>query len=314
MTTAESKVSNGPDVAFSASVLQRIRQHARSSMDAEICGVLLGHAEPDGRVVIDECIRGEGASQGGAHVTFTQDTWQHIYKEKDSLFPNHAIVGWYHSHPGFGIFLSDYDLFIHRNFFGAPHQVAWVFDPHSDEEGCFGWCGESIQPLLRVAMQSQSSKAVVGGRDEPACKIPPSQKNTAGPWSKYLRWAIPVGVFCTGMIVGAELYARFPTLQYRALKLYREQPTKKDPRIIEKGNPKEAKHDSQKFDSPKPKLPNDDSNSAGGELMTIPQTETDETEAVKRDAPMRPELSPIDPTFKPDNGEAPVGDGKKEEL
>src|SRR4029453_14212343 len=47
--------------------------------------------------------------------------------------------GWYHSHPGFGVFLSDYDVFIHKNFFTATHQIAWVFDPHSDSEGCFGW-------------------------------------------------------------------------------------------------------------------------------------------------------------------------------
>ena len=213
MTTAEGKATSGPDVVFSASVLQRIRQHARSSMDAEICGVLLGHSEPVGRVIIDECIRGEGASQGGAHVTFTQDTWQHIYKEKDNRFPDHAIVGWYHSHPGFGIFLSDYDLFIHRNFFGAPHQVAWVFDPHSDEEGCFGWCGEAIQPLTRIAMQSNSRKAAVGGRDEASCTTPQNPKGATGRWQKYLRWAIPVGTFLAGMLVGAELYARLSLIQ-----------------------------------------------------------------------------------------------------
>jgi len=38
----------------------------------------------------------------------------------DAQFADKKIVGWYHSHPGFGIFLSEYDLFIHRNFFTAP--------------------------------------------------------------------------------------------------------------------------------------------------------------------------------------------------
>jgi proteasome lid subunit RPN8/RPN11 len=138
-------------VEFAGSVLQQIRQHARSSMHAEICGVLIGNAA-DGTTRVTARIAGEGASQGGAHVTFTQDTWEHIYKVKDTEFPSESIVGWYHSHPGFGIFLSDYDLFIHENFFNALHQVAWVFDPHSDEEGCFGWIAKKVEPLPEVAV------------------------------------------------------------------------------------------------------------------------------------------------------------------
>jgi proteasome lid subunit RPN8/RPN11 len=142
---------NAPRVEFSGGVLQQIRQHARSSMHSEICGVLIGDAS-DGTTRISARIAGEGAAQGGAHVTFTQDTWEYIYKVKDAQFSTLSIVGWYHSHPGFGIFLSDYDLFIHENFFNAPHQVAWVFDPHSDEEGCFGWIGKNVAPLERIAV------------------------------------------------------------------------------------------------------------------------------------------------------------------
>lgn len=313
MTTAEGKATSGPDVAFSASVLQRIRQHARTSMDAEICGVLLGHAEPDGRVVIDECIRGEGASQGGAHVTFTQDTWQHIYKEKDSRFPDHAIVGWYHSHPGFGIFLSDYDLFIHRNFFGAPHQVAWVFDPHSDEEGCFGWCGEAIQPLSRVAMQSHSRKAAVGGRDEPSCTTPRNRNREPGRWQKYLRWAIPVGIFLAGMLVGAELCARFPPLQNWAAKLYRQQPAKKEPRLLEKGKPSDAKHDSPASDTAKPKSSSIAAEPTENEPLIL-QPAPDEADESKRDTPKRSEDKPNAPVPPSEKRERLDAKSEKEDI
>lgn len=137
---------------FAGEVLQLIRRHARSSMQAEICGVLIGTAAA-GVTHVKARIPGEGAAQGGAHVTFTQDTWEHIFKVKDAEYPTESIVGWYHSHPGFGIFLSEYDLFIHENFFNAPHQVAWVFDPHSDEEGCFGWIGKKVEPLDQIAVQ-----------------------------------------------------------------------------------------------------------------------------------------------------------------
>lgn len=138
-------------VEFAGEVLEQIRQHARSSMSAEICGILIG-GSADGVTRVTARIAGEGADQGGAHVTFTQATWEHIYKIKDAEYPSQSIVGWYHSHPGFGIFLSDYDLFIHENFFNAPHQVAWVFDPHSDEEGCFGWIGKKVEPLDQIVV------------------------------------------------------------------------------------------------------------------------------------------------------------------
>ena len=116
------KVSTQPVVMMEAEVLRKIRQHARTSMKAEVCGVLIGNTEQE-RMTVEACISGINAAQGGAHVTFTQDTWEHIYKIKDKDFPDHKIVGWYHSHPGFGVFLSEHDLFIQQNFLDRKSVV-----------------------------------------------------------------------------------------------------------------------------------------------------------------------------------------------
>lgn len=147
-------------------VAREIRQHARSESKTEVCGVLIG-SESDGLTSIEACISGENAAQGGAHVTFTQDTWEHIYKIKDRDYPDARIVGWYHSHPGFGVFLSDHDTFIHKNFFSSPQQVAWVFDPHSEEEGCFGWEGERLKRLGRIDFIDSRGGELAGGSDRP---------------------------------------------------------------------------------------------------------------------------------------------------
>jgi proteasome lid subunit RPN8/RPN11 len=143
------RVSTQPVVVMEAEVARKIRQHARTSMKAEVCGVLIGNTEHE-RMTVEACIAGINAAQGGAHVTFTQDTWEHIYKIKDKEYPDHKIVGWYHSHPGFGVFLSEHDLFIQQNFFSNAQQVAWVYDPHTDEEGCFGWVGGNIEKLSAI--------------------------------------------------------------------------------------------------------------------------------------------------------------------
>jgi proteasome lid subunit RPN8/RPN11 len=149
---------------ISSEVAREIRQHARSSSKTEVCGVLIGR-ESDGVTMIEASIAGTNAEQGGAHVTFTQDTWEHIYQVKDRDYPEKRIVGWYHSHPGFGVFLSDHDTFIHKNFFSSPQQVAWVYDPHSDEEGCFGWRGDRIERLAQFGFTDSRGGEPAGGDD-----------------------------------------------------------------------------------------------------------------------------------------------------
>lgn len=153
-------------VRMSCEVARQIRQHARGCSTAEVCGVLIG-SEAHGETSVEASIPGAKAVQGGSHVTFTQDTWEHIYRIKDRDYPEARIVGWYHSHPGFGVFLSDHDTFIHKNFFSAPRQVAWVYDPHSDEEGCFGWVGERLERLAQIVFVDSKGGEEAGETGQP---------------------------------------------------------------------------------------------------------------------------------------------------
>lgn len=168
MSQAAKKNAGVPQVHIAAGVVRSIRQHARASMKTEVCGVLIGREE-GAQVIASACIQGVNAAQGGAHVTFTQETWEHIYQIKDKEYPEERIVGWYHSHPSFGIFLSDHDLFIHENFFSSPSQVAWVYDPVSDEEGCFGWVRGKIERLTRITVRdADEDRALIAGSGENA--------------------------------------------------------------------------------------------------------------------------------------------------
>jgi proteasome lid subunit RPN8/RPN11 len=166
---SKQKKDGAPPVRITSEVVRQIRQHARSNSKTEVCGVLIG-SDNNGLASIEAAIAGVNAAQGGAHVTFTQDTWEHIYKIKDRDYPDERILGWYHSHPGFGVFLSDHDTFIHKNFFSSPNQVAWVFDPHSDEEGCFGWHGQRLERLAHVSIVDQRGGEAAGetGKSEPS--------------------------------------------------------------------------------------------------------------------------------------------------
>jgi len=161
-----------PRVTIEGEVLRQIRQHARSNSKTEVCGVLIGEETGNG-LNIAARIPGLNAAQAGTYVTFTQDTWEQIYKVKDKSYPDERIMGWYHSHPGFGVFLSDHDTFIHKNFFSSPMQVAWVYDPLSDEEGCFGWAGARIERLSEIHVKDDKGGEEAGetGKPEPVSGI-----------------------------------------------------------------------------------------------------------------------------------------------
>jgi proteasome lid subunit RPN8/RPN11 len=135
---------------ISPKVRSGIQQHAQADTSVEICGVLVGnwHRDENGPYAdITDYIRCDNASSKSAEVTFTHESWAQINKEMDSRFQNARIIGWYHSHPDFGIFLSDRDCFIHEHFFSSPGQVAYVVDPVRGLEGMFGWSGGKLAPL-----------------------------------------------------------------------------------------------------------------------------------------------------------------------
>jgi proteasome lid subunit RPN8/RPN11 len=129
-------------ISVSHDAYEAIHRHAKADTEVELCGVLIGEVFRDVHgpfLEITGAIRGEHAASQGAHVVFTHDTWSHINSIKDADFPQTKIVGWYHTHPCFGVFLSSQDLFIHKNFFNLPWQVAFVIDPISEDEGFFTW-------------------------------------------------------------------------------------------------------------------------------------------------------------------------------
>ena len=48
---------------------------------------------------------------------------------------NKIIVGWKHSHPGYGCFMSHTDLATQEKYFYEPFHVAFVADPTKKENG-----------------------------------------------------------------------------------------------------------------------------------------------------------------------------------
>ena len=82
-----------------------------------------------------------------ASLTFTHKTWSYVSEQLEQRFPGLRILGWHHTHPNYGVFLSEYDLFIQENFFNLPYQVAYVVDPVRSHTGFFAWKQGRVCPL-----------------------------------------------------------------------------------------------------------------------------------------------------------------------
>ncbi len=162
--------NEGLRVFFTPEVHDALWRHAALDTTVEICGVLVGtwHRDQAGPFVkIVESIRGEGAETRFAEVTFTHQTWAKINAEMDSKFSKFSIVGWYHTHPDFGIFLSDRDRFIHEHFFSGPGQVAHVIDPIRKCEGVFIWRSGKPTPCEHFWVGDRILAQIPGGFDQP---------------------------------------------------------------------------------------------------------------------------------------------------
>lgn len=137
----------GPDdlpIFLDAGPADAIERHALSDTTVELGGVLLGKECVDPAtglpfVWITQALEARHYANTQASFTYTHDSWEEITRERDRRFPDLDVVGWYHTHPGFGIFLSHHDLFIHQNFFSQPLQTAYVVDPIQGTRGFFRW-------------------------------------------------------------------------------------------------------------------------------------------------------------------------------
>ena len=139
-----------------------IYPHIFDNADREVGGVLVGRPSKEGRVpLVTGAIPAISADEQRSTLTFTQDSWEFIHNTMDSKFPeDDEIVGWYHSHPNFGIFLSGHDLFIHENFFSGASQIAVVVDPVNCTEGTFVWNDKQIEKLYEVPTPEEWAAAV----------------------------------------------------------------------------------------------------------------------------------------------------------
>ena len=154
-----------PRIYIEEEVFKTIQNHSNETTSVELCGVLIGEVRFDvsgNYLYVCGSIRGEKAKNSGVNVSFTPETWDYIHEVREEKYPDYSIIGWYHTHPGFGIFLSDMDKFIQDYFFNQPYQIALVVDPKASLNGIFTWQNGKICPLKNCWVGKEQLSLTIG--------------------------------------------------------------------------------------------------------------------------------------------------------
>ncbi len=133
-------VSEEPlDAYIEQHVINEILQQCTDSLPLETIGFLVGEAfywNYKAYCVVHGIATGETKSSK-VHVEFAEGALGEVVQRLRSKFNQMMIVGWFHSHPGYGCFLSSVDIDTQSGYFIQPYHIALVVDPVHKSYGFF---------------------------------------------------------------------------------------------------------------------------------------------------------------------------------
>lgn len=123
-------------VYISSLALLKMLKHGKAGIPLEVMGLMLGDYVDEYTV---KCIDVFAMPQSGTETSIEaiDEAFQaKMHEMLKQTGRNEIVVGWYHSHPGFGCFLSSVDVNTQKNFEQlTPRFVAVVVDPIQSVRG-----------------------------------------------------------------------------------------------------------------------------------------------------------------------------------
>ncbi|KAK2962361.1 putative 26S proteasome non-ATPase regulatory subunit 14 like protein [Blattamonas nauphoetae] len=126
----------GETIQISSLALLKMLKHGRAGVPLEVMGLMLGSFVDDYVIKVDDVFAmpqsGTGVSVEAVDPVFQAEMLEMLKKTGRS----ENVVGWYHSHPGFGPWLSNVDVQTQISFERLhPRCVAVVVDPVQSVRG-----------------------------------------------------------------------------------------------------------------------------------------------------------------------------------
>jgi len=139
-------------------LMQQIENICFSDRQNEVGGFLLGKIDI-GKTVVSHVIAAKHTQATSTQLTFTPETWNDLYDQTRQIEPAVKLIGWFHSHPNHGVFLSEHDQFIQKNFFKDDGQITIVIDPI---RGMRGWFFTNQGAIMKYGSESETIRPRLG--------------------------------------------------------------------------------------------------------------------------------------------------------
>jgi 26S proteasome regulatory subunit N11 len=162
-------------VQVSGMALLKMLEHGRSGIPLEVVGLLLGRFIDDYTVAVVDCFATPQTGTGTA-VEAIDEAFQAQMKQLLTLtIRSEEVIGWYHSHPGFGVWLSNVD--INQQMYWEklnPRCIAIVVDPVQSVRGkvvigAFRCIGDNPLQMQQVE-EPRETTSFVGHLEKPSLK------------------------------------------------------------------------------------------------------------------------------------------------
>lgn len=199
---------DGPLVFIERSALEGLHDFLAHDVQREHGGVLVGVPYWDARQSryfsdIRVALPAHESEGNPVHFRLTPESWEIISGIIEESHPDYLIVGWYHSHPGLGVFMSGTDRATQAAFYAQDWKFAVVVDPVARKSGWFsGSACVPIDPGQVIAYQKPES-------------IPTEELEEAGRWQagkpslEKMRWLLPfAGMMLAVCLAGLWFWRR----------------------------------------------------------------------------------------------------------
>ena len=144
------------NLLLSSSSILKMDNHSKSDLSREVGGFLVGTIK-DNVTTVNDFIPALAGDSKATSFQFTEKDWSSLYKTLDND-NSQELVGWFHTHPDFGAFLSSYDQFIQNSFFSDTGRVAIVFDPIREDWAAFLQNNETTEKIqLKTDIQNPTT-------------------------------------------------------------------------------------------------------------------------------------------------------------
>jgi proteasome lid subunit RPN8/RPN11 len=163
---------------------EKMRNHsiAHAAERREVMGLMLGgFYRNEGNVysIVRDVVTTD-LEASSVRVRFNRGGFEQLFESLDGCGFDYIIVGWYHSHPGHGCFLSSTDIDTQKSLFSGRQHTALVLDPIAEEirafylengevlERCFGVYWDDYQnPYYNRAVKMRKVRSNPDGMPSP---------------------------------------------------------------------------------------------------------------------------------------------------